>query len=176
MGLGGVVIDAVAGAQNLPVRSDLHLELTGNNDIAFLALVAGQFNVLILRLLGIGGVYVQRLGDSVFELRGEVIVHHAVRLLYPLPHAVSGHGVAGKTGARTLDNIGNVNIQNQRPAVNKGEVQIRLACLAKSVFLNRNARLFGHALFGNALDFTKLLNASGHLLKLEFQTRRLIHE
>ena len=148
----------------------LHHELTLNDDIQLLPRVGSQLNILVLRLLGVGGAHEQRLGDTVLEGVGHVVVHHAVSLGDLLPRPCAGDGVGLQLGAVAFNNFGDVDVERQGATVDEGEVEVALAALATKVFLGGDARLGGHLGGLQSLDLAEGTDTSRHLLDLEIQS------
>ena len=126
------------------MRTDLYFQFAFDDYVALLAGMAGEFNIPVLGFLAVCCVNVKRLGDTVFELGGQVVVDHAVGLLYPLPFAVSGNRVIAQAGAGTLDYICHVYAQDQSAAIDKSEVQVASAFLAHYVLFKADTGLFRH--------------------------------
>ena len=160
--------------QDFGVPADLHFKLPAHDDVAFLSLVRGQFNVPALRLFIIGAHHIERLGNAVLKRSGEIVVYHAVRLFDALSRAAPGHGIRAKLGAAALDDVGDIYAERQRAAVNKSKIEVADAALAQKVFLSRHISLFGHLLRGKSLDFAQFPDARRHLSDFVVKSCNLI--
>ena len=158
----GVVVDRVAGAEDLIMGTDLHLQVALEHQVELLALVGRQGDLLPLGSLIVFGLDVQRLGDTVLVGRGHVVVGHAVGLLDALTVACTGQVVGGQRRAGALDQVGHVNAQHLRAAVQEREVQIALAALTGQVIRHGHAGLQRHLRRCEALDLAQLLYSVGH--------------
>ena len=165
----GIEIDAVTGTQHLAVFADLHHQLTLQHQIQLLTVVGGQLNIL---LLGGGIVHtadIQRLGNTILESVGQVIVGHTVCLgdLLSLPPPGDGKGL--QLGAVTLDDVGDIHIQCLSTTVDKGEIQVALTCLTAVVFLYGHTGLIRHHSGGQPLDLPQFADTGGHFLNFIIQ-------
>ena len=122
VGRGGVVVDDVAGVEDLDVLPHLDLQLAGEDDVALLALVGGALDGLQLGLLAVLGHHVQGLRHTVFEPGGHVVVGHAVGVLHVLALPRPGEGVVAQAGAGALHNVRHVHAEGLGAAVDEGEV------------------------------------------------------
>ena len=98
------------------------------------------------------------------------MIHHAVRFLNALTLALAGYGIALQLRAGTLDNIGYVNAESQRAAVNKRKCKIRSARFTIKIFFGRDIRFHRHFGDGIALNFAQFADTVGHFLNFEIKT------
>ena len=112
-----VIIDAVPGGENLDMLAHLHLQLAGNDDVAFLPSVRGELDVTVLRFRPVFRPHIERVGDAVFEPRRQVVIGHPVRVLNALPFAAARDHIARKLRAAALNNIRHIHAERQRTAV-----------------------------------------------------------
>ena len=169
VGGAGIIVDAVPGAQNLAVLAHLDLQVAADHDVAFLALVGGEGDVPALRVGVVLTVDVQRLRDFVLKGGGQAVIGHAVGLFDLLTLALAGDGVASQLGAGTLDDVGDIHVEGQGTAVDKGEGQVMKACLTGVVFLQGYVGEYRHLLGGEAHDLPQLTDTACHLMELEIQ-------
>ncbi len=106
--------------------ADLYHQLSLDNDIDLLTVMGGQLHGLTLRLGIVFTLDIQGLRDTVLERVGEVIIGHAVRLRDLLTESATGHGVGFEVRGDTLDDLGDIDVQRLRDAVDEREVEILL--------------------------------------------------
>ena len=175
VGSAAVVINAVAGAEHRLVLADLHHQLALDYQVAFLTCVGGELDITVLRLLAVNAANEQRLGYPVFEGSREVIIGHAVSLLYLLPLSAAGEDIGFQLRAVTLDNVGNVNAEGEGAAVNECKRQVAAARFAGYVFLLGDVGLLRHLCGRERLDLAQLLDASRHFFDLVIKSRDFLH-
>ena len=139
-----VIIDAVARAEDLDMFTDLHFERAADDDVTLLPDVGREFNIVVLRLLGINRADKQRFGDAILKSGGKIVIDHAVRLFDLLPLSAARDRIGRKAGSRPLDNIRDVDAERLCATVEKREVQILPPRLAGDVFRLLDVRLFRH--------------------------------
>ena len=169
-----VVVDAVAGVQDLAVRADLHEQLPLDHEVTFLPRVGGQFDGLALRLFGIGADHEQGFGDPVAEGVRHIEVGHPVRVGDLLSLAGSGDGAGFQGRAVPLDDVGDVDRERTGAAVEEREVQVAVARLARDILLGRNAGQFRHLLGRKVLDLTERTDTPRHFPDPGIEIGRLI--
>ena len=111
VGRGGIVVDGVAGVEDLTMAADLDLHVAPDDDIALLTLVGHQFDIFIFRAFPVLDLHVQRQGDTVAEAGGQIVAHHVVRFLDALAFAFAGQGVGAKLGAAAFQQIAEVHAE-----------------------------------------------------------------
>lgn len=104
--------------------ADLHLELSGHYNIAFLSGVGRKLDRLCLRHRVIGAGDVERLRDPAAERGRKVVVHHSVRLLDTLSLTAPRYRIGAQLRAGALDYIGNIHAECGCCAVDKRKRQI----------------------------------------------------
>ena len=176
MGRAGIVIDGVAGPQDLAVGAHLNLEVPADDQVEFLALVGGQRDILALGGFVVFRQGVQRVGDAVFEGGSHVVIGHAVGLLNALAFPRPGQVKGAQGGAAALDQIGDVHAEGQGAAIEEGEVQVVLARLAGQVFGGGNAGLFRHLGRAEALHQAQLADTRRHFLDRQIQSGDFCHK
>ena len=139
-----VIIDAVARAEDLDMFTDLHFERAADDDVTLLPDVGREFNIVVLRLLGINRADKQRFGDAILKSGGKIVIDHAVRLFDLLPLSAARDRIGRKARSRPLDNIRDVDAERLCATIEKREVQILPTCLAGDVFRLLDVRLFRH--------------------------------
>ena len=152
------------------MMSYLNHQVTGNDDVAFLAGVGSQLDILVLRFLAVGAVHVKRLRDTVQERRRQVVILHSVRLVDPLTFTGSCHRIGPQCRTDAFDNIGYVNTERERAAVNKREVEVFFPVFARQIFLDRNAGLFRHLSRSESCYFSQLPDTERHFLDLKIKS------
>ena len=170
-----VVIDAVAGAENLAVLADLNHELSFDNDITFLTRVGGQLNVLVRGVFVVVDLNEQGFGNTVSEIVCHIVVGHAVCAGDLLRRAAAGHGIGAQLGAVSLNDIGYVDLESHGTAIDKGKVEVASAFLAVTVLLCGYVGFFRHFRNGVAFDLAQLTDASSHFLNFVIKTGDLFH-
>ena len=165
VGLGAVVVDAVAGAEDLRVRSDLHLEHTGEHQVELVTGVGGQVDGLGLQILGIGIQHAVWLDELAAEHGGKAGDLDALLAGGQLALAGARDGIAGQAGGGAFQDLGHFHAEGQRALVQEGEGQILCAALQRAVFLGRQVGVCGHLLDGEAGDVPQLADALGNGLQ-----------
>ena len=173
---GGAEVDAVSRAERGSVLAYLNQKVSRDNQVKFLAVMAGQLDVLVLRVLVISALDVQRFCNPVLESIGKIVISHAVGVGNLLSASGSGNGERLQRGAVTFDDIGYVNAESQCTAVDEREVQIPCSRLAGKVLLSRGLGLRGHLICCEALDLPQFLDSSSHFLDLVIQSGNLCHK
>ena len=170
VGRGAVVVNAVALVENLAVLTDLNLHVAPDDEVALLAVVGGQLDVLVLRAGAVAKLHVEGQGDAVLEAGGQVVAGHVVGFLDLLAVAGPRQRVGAELGAVALDQVGDVDAEAQGAAVEKGDVQLPLAALTEAVFLLGDAGAAGHFSGGQAGDLPQLADTARHLANLVFES------
>ena len=167
VGGGGIIVDGVTGVQDLGPSADLDLHLAPDDDVALLALMGDQLDVLILGTGAVLHLHVQGQGDAVAEIGGQVVADHVVGLLDAPALALTGQVVAAQLGAPALQQVTHINAEAQGAAIEEGDAQIPGTGLAVHVFLDGQIRPSCHLLDGEAGDLTQLPDTGRHFPYLE---------
>ena len=144
MGRARIVIDGIAGAQDLAVGAHLHLQMAADDQIKLLTLVGGQGDLLALGRFIVLRHGIQRIGDAVLERGSHVVIGHAVGFFDALAVARPGQGVGGQRRAAALDQVGYIDTEGQRAAVQESKVEVMLTRLAGKVFGSGDSCLLRH--------------------------------
>ena len=170
-----VVVHGVARVEDLAVFADLHLQGTLDNDVAFLSLVGGHFNVAMECFLVVVDLDIQRFGDPVHERMGKVIVRHAVRVVDLLPFSAPGERVSRQRRRFALDDVGDIHAEHECAPINKREIEVALAILAGKIFRLRRSGTRCHIRNRVALDLAQLPDSACHFFDLKRQSCDFAH-
>ena len=169
VGRAAVVVDAVAGAQDLAVLADLHLEASVDDDIDLLPVVLGQVDGTVLRGFVIHTAHVKGLCDPVLERVCQVVVGHAVCAGYLLSVARTCQRVGAKVGAVALEDIRHGYFKCVGAPVDECEVQVPKARFAFQIFFDRDIGHLCHVLGSEIFQFSQNPDSSGDLLNFVIQ-------
>ena len=150
VGLAGVVVDAVAGAEGLGVLTDLDLHLPLDDEVELLALVRHLMDGLTLLFLVVLVAHPVGVGLAVFEERRDGADLDARLLGGELPLAAAGDGVAGQTRRVALHQLHDLHAKRHGALVDKGEGKVGLAALVDQILVQTDAGQARHLLLGVA--------------------------
>ena len=117
VGLGRIVVNGVAGVQDLRMVADLDLQVTTDHDVALLALVGDQLNGLIFRAGTVLGLHIKRQRDTVAEVCRQVEAQHIVGLFDPLAFSLTGQGIGTQLGAAAFQQVAHIHAEDQYATV-----------------------------------------------------------
>ena len=120
VGDGGVVVNGIAGMQDLGVGADADLHVAPDDDVALLALMGHQLDILVLGFGPVLHLHVKRQCDPVAEVSSQVVADHVVGFLNPLAFALSGQVVGAELGAFAFQQIRHIHPEDQGAAVKEG--------------------------------------------------------
>ena len=162
----GVVVDAVALAEDFGMLADLHLQLAADHQVELLAGVGSKLDGLVL----LGGIVLIAnpvgLSDLVPELGSQVGDVDAVLLGGLLAAALTGNGVAGQPGAAALQQLHHFYIKGQGALMNEAKRNVNAAAFVNSVGFLSNIGLFCHFRFAPAHNRAHLLDTGSDFRKL----------
>ena len=159
----GIKVDGIAGTENLLMIADLHHQLSLDDDIDLLTVMSGQLHGLTLRLGIVLALDIERLRDTVLERVSEVIIGHAVRLRDLLTESAAGHGIGFQVRGDTLNDLGDIDVQRLRDAVDERKVQILLARFTRDVLILGDVGERRHLGDRLALELAQLADSGRHL-------------
>ena len=173
---GAVVIDRITFGKDLGMLADLHLELSGHYNVAFLSGVGRKLDRLCLRRRVISAGDVERLRDPAAERGREVVVHHSVRLLDTLSLTAPRHRIGAQLRAGALDYIGNIHSECGRCAVDKRKRQIVRTGFAFPVLILGNVGTLCHLGDAHSDDLPQLAYTRRHLHDLGVKSVHMFHK
>ena len=166
VGGGRIVVNTVAGVQNFRMESDLDLHVTADHDVTFLTLVGHQLDILVLGAFLVFQLHVQRQGDTVAEVRCQVVADHVVGFFDPLSISLTGQGIGTQLGAAALQQVRKVHAEDQHTPVQKGNTHVAAAGLIRHVLFHGYICALGHFLHGDTADHPKLSDTVSNLADL----------
>ena len=155
--------------------ADTHLKMPLDYYIALLPGVGGNLYLAGLSRLAVFTANVKRLGNTVAECGGEIVIGHAVRLFYSLTLAAAGNGIRFKRRAASLYYIRNVYVEGQRTAVYERKAEVAQTVLAICILALAYAGIFRHILYGQVLNFAQFPYSARHFPDLRIKTRNFLH-
>ena len=121
VGGGGIVVNGIAGVEDLRAAADLNFQMAADDDVTFLTLVGDQLDILVFRTLTVFGLHIKRKGDTVAEVCGQVVADHMVGFLDALAFTLAGQVVGAQLGAAAFQQVTHVNAEAQGTAVQEGD-------------------------------------------------------
>jgi len=106
--------------EDLGLAADLDLHVAPDDNVALLALVGDQLDILMLRTGAVFDLHVQGQGNTVAEAGGQVVADHVMGFLDALAFASAGQGTGAELGAAALQQVAHVHAKNQHAAVQEG--------------------------------------------------------
>ena len=140
VGRGGIVEDAVAGAEDLGVLADLDLEAAFHDEVELLPAVGVLVDGGVLLRLGIFIAHPVGVRLAVFEQRRDGADLGAGLVARELAAAAARDGVAGQARRGALQQLHHLHAEGHGALVDKAEGQIGPAGLVGPIVLHRKAR------------------------------------
>ena len=100
----------------------LNHQISLDDQVTFLPCMGGQLNIPLQRFGIVDAAHVKRLGNTVTEGVGQVVVGHTVGAGHFLSGTGTGDGIGLQLGAVALDDIGDVDAQRHGAAIDKRKV------------------------------------------------------
>ena len=175
VGRGGVIVDRVAGAEDLGVIAQLDLQMAADDDVQLLAFVCGCLHRMELSVGVEYAVDEQRLGHTSAEFVRQSVIGHAVGVVDDAALPGAGEDVAAQTRRHALDKLAHVYGEDLGYRVQEAEVQLFPARLVVDIVVLGHAQPAGHVRFGEAFDLAQFADTVDDFVDLVLKFVRSVH-